>query len=566
MPEFDADVLIVGGGPVGLVTAMDLDARGVSTIVIEQRAFLEPPSVKANHVSSRTMEAFRRLGIADVVRNAGLPSDHPQDVVFRTSMVGTEFARIPIPSRAGRSIGTTDGPDTTWATPEPPHRVNQRYVEPILERHVESLRNVELRNEVRCESVRQDADGVTAVVRHDGEAEPRTIRARYLVGADGGSSLVRKAIGAKLHGDPVLQQVQSTCISAPGLYDLMQADPAWGYYTFNAGRSGHVYAIDGRETFLVHTYLTDEEAEHGSVDRDRAIRDILGIDDAFEYEVISQEDWTARRLVADRFRDRRMFIAGDAAHLWVPMGGYGMNAGIADGLNLAWVLGAVLSGWADESILDAYVAERQPITEQVSRFAMSHLRKIDVTDIPGDLGEPTPAGEQARADFGRLAYELNVQQFAAEGLNFGYSYATSPIIVHDGEEPPAYTMGTYTPSTVPGCRVPHVWVGEDISLYDRLGPWYTLLVTQDDGGAGAAWAEDVTHAGVPTESVSLDGVELPAAYVRRYVLVRQDQHVVWRGDDLPEDHAVFARRLGGRRDAASKVSASYVAAAAPPAA
>ncbi|MFC7406393.1 FAD-dependent monooxygenase [Georgenia alba] len=544
--QLDADVVIVGGGPVGLVSAMDLDGRGVRTVVLEERPYLEPPNVKCNHVSARTMEAFRRLGVADTVRDAGLPPEHPQDIVFRTSVTGTEFGRIPIPSRADRRRGGAVGPDTTWATPEPPHRVNQRYLEPILERHVTTLEHAELRNGVRCESVSQDEEGVTASVRR-ADGTTGSVRARYLIGADGGRSMVRKAIGARLHGDPVLQRVQSTCISAPGLYDLMQAPPGWGCYTFGSGRNGHVYAIDGKDVFLVHTYLSEEEAARGSVDRDRAIRDILGVPEDFAYRVISEEDWTARRLVADTFRDRRVFLAGDSAHLWVPYGGYGMNAGIADGLNLAWLLGAVVDGWAKESILDAYVAERQPITDQVSRLAMSHLRKIGDTDVPEDLEADGPAGERARRQLGRLAYDLNVQQFAAAGLNFGYSYADSPIIVPDGEAP-AYTMGEYTPSTVPGCRLPHFWLPDGSSLYDRLAPWYTL-VAFDDGAAGGSWADEAGRAGLPVEVLVLDRALAPAEYTTRYLLVRQDQHIAWRGDHLPEDVPAFSARLGARRRA-----------------
>ncbi|MFC7878339.1 FAD-dependent monooxygenase [Isoptericola sp. NPDC057391] len=550
LPEScDADVLVVGGGPVGLLVAADLDSRGVSTIVVEDRPFLEPPNVKCNHVSARTMEAFRRLGLADAVRSVGLPAEHPQDVAFRTSATGVEFGRIPIPSAAARRRGDGVGPDTTWATPEPPHRVNQRYLEPVLEQHVATLPHVDLRNDTRCTTVSQDDRGVTATLRGTRDGAEVSVRARYLVGADGGRSLVRRSIGARLHGDPVLQHVQSTCVRVPGLADRVDADPAWGVYVFNPRRQGHIYAIDGRDVFLVHSYLTPEEAAHDSVDRDRAVRDILGVGDAVAYEVLSKEDWVARRLVADTFRDRRVFLAGDAAHLWVPYGGYGMNAGIADGLNLAWLLGAVLSGWADESVLDAYAAERQPITDQVSRLAMGHLRKIDATDLPTDLEADTQAGATARRRLGELAYDLNVQQFAAAGLNFGYSYGSSPIIVPDGDAPD-YTMGTYTPSTVPGCRLPHTWLADGVSLYDRLGPWYTLVVS---GRAAAqdtdldAWAATARAAGLPVEVLVVPDHVVPDPYVTRYLIARQDQHVAWRGDDLPDDPTALAAALGSAR-------------------
>lgn len=555
----DADVLIVGGGPVGLMTAMDLAARGATVIVLEKDPYLHRPNVKCNHVSARTMEAFRRFGLADRIRQAGMPSDHPHDIAFLTAVTGTEFGRIQLPSPDARMAGTGNGPDTAWAAAEAPHRVNQQFLEPILEEHVAGLERVSLRNGTEVVEVRQDDDAVTAVVRPVGTDGTVELRGRYLVGADGGRSMVRKAIGASLLGDPVLQQVQSTCVRVPELYARMTAGKAWCYYVYNERRCGHVFSIDGTGTFLIHTYLSEAEAAQGGVDRDQAVRDILGLSEEMAYETLSHEDWTARRLVANRFRDRRMFIAGDAAHLWVPYGGYGMNAGIADGLNLAWALGAVISGWASPAILDAYAAERQPITEQVSAFAMSHLRKIKATDIPADLEADGSIGEEARAAFGALAYQLNVQQFAAAGLNFGYSYQDSPIIIPDGT-PPGYTMGSYTPSTVPGCRLPHVWREDGSSLYDWLGPWYTLIAVANPQDA-FRWAEEARGAGLPVAAVHVPEALNDPAYNVPFLIARQDQHIAWRGEVLPADVMSFAAALGAAMPVASEGSGMPVAAA-----
>ncbi len=531
----DFDVIVVGGGPVGLTLAMDLSSRGAKVCVLETRRFAEPPNVKCNHVSARTMEQFRRLGIAQQIRDTGLPADHPNDVVFRTSVTGIELTRIPIPCRRDRYT-ETEGPDAWWPTPEPPHRINQLYLEPLLLRHAASLPNVTVLNRTQFLRLGQDAQGVSAEVLDLDGGGTRTLHCRYLVGCDGGSSAVRKQIGAKLEGTPVIQRVQSTYIHAPALRDMIPGKPAWSYYSVNPRRCGTMFAIDGHENWLVHNHLNADEPEFDSVDRDESIRQILGVDEDFRYEVISKEDWVGRRLVADRFRSGRVFLAGDAAHLWVPYAGYGMNAGIADAINLSWLLGACIQGWADEGILDAYEAERQPITEQVSQFAMDHAQKMMRARkaVPPDLEAADSHGEALRQEVGREAYELNVQQFCCAGLNFGYFYADSPIISNDNEKPPPYSMGGFTESTVPGCRAPHFWLAKGRSVYDDFGPAYTLLHF-GSGANGTEFRKRADASGLPLQVLDIDPAIAPSAYRHQLVLCRADQHVVWRGDGLPQD-------------------------------
>ena len=536
MPDqLEADVLVVGAGPVGLSLAMDLSRRGARVAMVETRGFAEPPSVKCNHVSARTMERFRRLGVAERLRDAGLPADHPNDVAFRTSLCGVEFTRIPIPCRAERYT-SREGPDTWWPTPEPPHRINQIYLEPILLQHTAALPDVRLHNRAQLQGFEQDAAGVTAHVLDLDSRQSRPLRCRYLVGCDGGSSVVRKQMGAALEGTPVIQRVQSTFIRAPGLWDRMAGPRAWCYYSANPRRCGTVFTIDGAETWLVHNHLNPDEPEFDSVDRDRSIRTILGVDDEFSYDVISKEDWVGRRLVATRFRQGRVFIAGDAAHLWVPYAGYGMNAGIADALNLSWLLGGTLQGWGGARLLDAYEAERQPITMQVSQFAMEHAQKMIQARraVPPNIEAGGPEGERVRADVGRETYDLNVQQFCCAGLNFGYFYEQSPIIVYDEEKAPPYTMGGFTPSTVPGCRAPHFWLPDGRSLYDAFGPGYTLLCF-DPAVDVTPLLDAASTRGVPVVSLQLDRLSAGEGYRHALVLCREDQHVAWRGDALPHD-------------------------------
>ena len=306
-----------------------------------------------------------------------------------------------------------------------------------------------------------------------------------------------------------------------------------------------MFAIDGRERWLIHNFLGLGESL-SAVDRNRSIREILGVGPSFEFKILGQQDWTGRRMVADRFRDRRVFLCGDAAHIWVPFAGYGMNAGIADAMNLSWMLAGVIKRWADLALLNAYEIERQPITEQVSRHAMntSLVRASQRSEIPHNIEEPGPEGDAARARIGRQAVEIMVGPFCCGGLNFGYFYADSPIIAYDGEAAPAYTMYDFSQSTVPGCRTPHLRLRDGRSLYDALGSDFALLrfdpkVEVDDLVAAAA------HRGVPLAVFDVDADEAAALYPHKLLLSRPDQHVAWRGDKPPEDPMALIDRVRG---------------------
>ncbi len=529
-------ILIVGGGPVGCTLALDLASRGVDVMVAERNPAGQMPGVKCNHVAARTMEIFRRLGIVRAVRDAGLPADHPNDVSFRLSAVGEEFARIPIPCRRDRYI-SKDGPDGWWPTPEPPHRINQIYLDPLLAELCRAHPRITYVNRLEVEGFTQSATGVTAEAMDHASGVQTVISCDYLVGCDGPSSRIRHLIGARLTGDAMIGRTQSTYIRAPGLAARMKASPAWSTQVMNPRRSANMFAVDGIETWLVHNYLRSDETDFDAIDPDACLRAILGTD--IPYDVITRENWIGRRMLADKFRDRRVFICGDAAHLWVPFAGYGMNAGIADATNLAWMLAGVMNKWADPAILAAHEAERWPITEQVSKFAMSTARSLARAraEVPADI-ETSP---ESRVKLGRLMLEMHTPQFCCGGLNFGSFYDRSPIIHYDGEEPPSYTMDSFTPSTVPGCRTPHIWMSDGVSLYDVMGPDFCLLRfdrSADISGIIAAAA----HRGVPLRVVDPDSA---APYRHKLVLSRPDQHVAWRGDAAPANPLTLIDRIRG---------------------
>ncbi len=527
-------VLIVGGGPVGLTLAMDLAWRDINVVVAERRSLNDPPNVKCGQIGARSMEIFRRLGVAEKLRAIGLPPDYPNDIVSATSVTGIELSRVLIPARGARGTAAAVGPDTAWPTPEHTHRCNQKFFEPVLFAHAAEQPRIRIQHRTEITSLTQSQQGVTASTLDLDSGTRSTVECDYLVGCDGASSFVRKSIDSEFTGNPLLQYAQSFYIRAPQLRSLLPGKPAWLYFSLNPRRCGVTMAVDGRDTWNLQNFSYPGETGLDHLDRDWVIRSILGVGPEFEYELLSCEDWIARKLVASKFCDGRVFICGDAAHVWMPLGGFGMSAGIADAANLAWKLAAVLHGWATPEILDAYEAERKPITEQASRIISDIGRQVMMqrNELSPEIERLDAVGGTARAVAGQLAYTLDVEQQCCGGLNFGYFYDQSPIVAYDGERAPTYTMGTFTSTTVPGCRVPHIWLEGARSLYDAMGRDYTLLrldPTVRVAGIVAAAAQR----GLPLEVLDVRSREAPKLYRHKLVLVRPDQHVAWRGDAEP---------------------------------
>ena len=546
MSKTKSDVLIIGAGPVGMTLALDLARRGVDAVLVEQRGRDEEPRKRCNHIAARTLEIFRDLGIAAEIRNAGLPGDYPQDVAYVTSLTGHELSRIPIPPR-NEVYGSVGYSDSGWPTTEPPHRCNQLYWEPILQRHVLQSPRITILYDTMVEAVDQDEYGVSAVGRSLATGEALLFEARYLVGCDGGTSLVRKAIGASFEGQSVISGTRSVYIRSTEVNAVRTVGAAWMTWFVSPYAFGCAVAMNGTDLWGFHFFLPAGEApEFDRVDPVEGVKAAMGRD--FDFEIVSVDDWYGRRLVADRFHDRRIFICGDAAHIWIPMAGYGMNAGIADAMNLSWMLGAVMNGWGEPGLLDAYEAERQPVTEQVSRqvmqIALDNLDTDFVRNVPPELLDEGPQGEALRAKVGRVMYDANVGQFACLGLNFGTFYDRSPIVAYDGEEAPAYGLSSYTPTTVPGCRTPHVWLDDGTSLYDAMGSGYTLLRFDPTINVSALQAA-AGRRGVPLDLLDLSPAEAGGIYRHKLVLSRPDQHVAWRGDAPPEDPLALVDLIRG---------------------
>lgn len=550
---------IVGAGPVGMTLALDLARRGVPVTIVEKGAADRTPGAKCNHISAHSLETFRQLGLADEIRQLGLPANHPHDVVFATSMTGHELCRIAIPPRRDR-FGTSGYADSNWPTPEPPHRCNQMYFEPLLRERLNTSDGIRVVYDATVEAVEQDETGVTAIGRHSQTGEPLHFRSDYLIGCDGGSSLVRRAIGGKFVGDEVISLNRSITIRAPDLRGMTSIGSAWMTWLVQERMLACLVAVNGQDLWTFHFFLEVDNPDAKDFDCKDGIRKCIGA--SIRYDVVNEEDWQGRRLVSDRLRHERLFICGDAAHIWIPFAGYGMNAGIADCMNLSWQLAATYAGWAGPGLLDAHEAERHPITQQVSQhvmgLALDNMRSGNVGQWISQLEAPEPMGSYAREMAGRWYFERNVGQFACKGLNFGPYFDASPLICYDDQPAPAYSLTHYQPSTVPGCRAPHIWLPDGTPLYDCMGMGFALVrrnPTIDVSSLlGAAASRDF-----PVIVVDIADAIEAEVYDHELVLVRPDRMICWRGNRLPTDPEALLDKISGHNSTTHTDSALAVA-------
>ncbi|MFA7637730.1 MAG: FAD-dependent monooxygenase [Parvibaculum sp.] len=534
-----ADIVIVGAGPVGLTLALVLAHQGVCSTLIEMRPEDAPAHPKCNTVSARSMEIFRRFGIAGEIRKMGLPADHPCDVVYATRYTRNELGRLPIPSWSER-FGSK-GHDAGWPTDEPPHRVSQLFLEPVLRRKAASTPGIDIRYDTELLTLERAGDAVILHMRDVKSGVEGTVEARYIIGCDGGRSQVRREIGVTLQGDDDLGRIKSVFLRSKELKWKETLSPAWMTWVINAEQPGTVVALDGGELFLCHCRVP-AGVSFDEFDAAQGVRDVMGTD--FEFEMLAAENWTARRLVAETYRKGRVFLAGDAAHIWLPMGGFGMNAGIEDADDLGWRLAGVVQGWAPESLLDSYETERRPVGDQVSRAALQFAQTQQSVEIPEAMEADTEEGRQLRELVGTVMVERDGAQFNPVGLNFGIPYEASPVIAYDGSVPPVFAIDAYEPSTVPGCRAPYVKLADGSSLYDRLHKGFTLL-RLDPSLDVTAMEEVVAKRGVPFAVLDISGKEVRALYDFPLALVRPDQRIAWRGKVVPDACVELIDKLRG---------------------
>ncbi len=532
MQNRELPVLIAGAGPVGLILAADFGRRGIACLLVEENADVKQQP-RAMGITPVTMENFRRWGLDRRVYEVSLPGDVAGDIVHVTRVCGHELARYPAPSIADSVARSAELVAREPLLVHSPYCLTwcaQHRLEPLLRDYAASLAPVEIRFGWRLEEFVQDDDGVTATLASADGKHRETVRARYLIGCDGGRSTVRQALGIKLNGRGVLGHVWGTWFRAPTLWEERPLRPGVMYWTYAPGCASVVYSINARDEWWMNTYFRADEAFE-AIDPLQRLRAAIGRD--IPLEVLSSRAYKAFQLVAERFAERRVLLAGDAAHLFVPPGGNGMNTGIQDAFNLGWKLSAALAGWAGEKMLASYEIERRPIAiRNTNRSADSYLAARRLFEMDARLDQPDAEGERAR-EKSAAEIRLALQHKYSFATQLDLAYADSPICA--AADPPASGAGKAEriPAVETGCRAPHAWLADGRSTLDLCDPERFMLLRFDPALKVRALLNAARQRGVPLAVTDVADPAAARAYAKPLAMVRPDGILAWHGGAAP---------------------------------
>lgn len=537
-------VLIAGGASVGLSMAAELGWRGVPCLLVEQRPEVNPHP-RANAVGNRTMEYFRRWGVDEKLFNKGIPANYPADYYWVSSMHGRPLHRISMLSYEqlvqARAGGVADPMAEMYWSPYLKTIVGQQHVEYALKDYVQTLDCVDSRFGWVLREFEQDAEGVAASIECLETGHVEQIRSRFLVGCDGGRSLVRNTLNVPMSGRSNMARFVSIYFRCPDFMQAHDFDHGNIYFPLRKEHAGFLLNWDGGTLWTYHLILP-EGKEWNDIDPVAAICALLG--KQVPLEVIEVQPWTAHALTADQYRVGNVFLAGDAAHKFAPTGGLGMNTGVGDAVELGWKLEAVIKGWAPAQLLDTYHSERQPIGVRNTMEAADNFDKLhSVMQYGPELDADDEAGEALRKELGE-ALQRQEKILASSGVLLGYRYNDSPICIPDGTPEPPDDARRYVPTARPGHRAPHVWLTPETSILDLFGQGFTLL-DFSEAKAGQRWLREAQSMGVPLTVREIDHDGARKLYGAELVLVRPDMMVSWRGG-LDEDAAAVLQTASGR--------------------
>ena len=533
-------VLIVGGGSVGLSLAAELGWRGVDCLVVERMSGLNQHP-RANAVANRTMEYYRRWGIDREISEAGIPPHLPANYFYVTTLAGRMLHGVELPPFSELNKAAAPGgyakAEHTWS-PYLKTITGQQEVEKALLGYVNGRDSVSTRFGVELIAFEETDDGVRCTLADQRNGTEETVFAQYLVACDGGRSMVRRRLGVRLSGRSDLANFVSIYFRAPRFNDAHSFGHANIFFPLHRNHRGFLLNWDGGATFTFHAVL-EEGQPWDAVDPVKTIQGLLGA--PVDVEVLSVQPWTAHALVADRYRKGRVFLAGDAAHLFSPTGGFGMNTGVSDVIDLAWKLEASLNGWAGPRLLDSYEAERLPIGVRNTNEAADCFDRLFAVMQDGDvIDADSDEGVEARARLKAMIVEQE-KLIVSSGTLLGYRYGDSEFVAPDGSPEPPDHPRDYIPTARPGHRAPHLWLADGTSILDRFGAGFTLLAlgeaASDAAVATANFQAEAARRGVPLTLAPVPDEAAIALYERKYVLVRPDLMIGWRGDETPSDPA-----------------------------
>jgi len=521
---FESEVIIAGAGPVGLTLAHELGSRDVDCVVVEPRRHADLASPRCKQINPKSMEAYRKLGVARAIRdNAGLPFGWSDAAVFCTSLTGHTIERF------DGVFALSDVQRDDLA--EPALWCAQNRLEETLRNTVTGRPTVSTWWGWSLVGVEQDETGVTAVVA-GADGEQRRVRGAYLVGADGSHSQVRRAAGIRLAGRSHEVRNVQVIFTAPGLSEAHPQGRAVQYWVLNAEVNGLMGMLDTEGTWWA--IIIDAPADLDERSARDAIRTMIG--ESHPIQLRSMDPWQARMLVADRYRHGRCFLAGDAAHQNPPWGGFGANTGIGDAVDLGWKIAAALHGWAGPGLLDSYEHERRPIALRAIAEAEHNMQVLTGELARPELADDGETGAGARLRSAEAIRETKTAELYTLGFVLGSGYPDSPLVGSANPaplDPALLNPSTYRPSGAPGARLPHRWLNRQRSLYDVLGPGFTLL--EIAAAPASEWAQAAAKRHIPFDRYRLNRPDWHSHFGGRYVLVRPDRHVAWRGDETPLD-------------------------------
>jgi 2-polyprenyl-6-methoxyphenol hydroxylase-like FAD-dependent oxidoreductase len=510
-------VVIVGGGPVGVALAVELGLRGVSCALVERRT--EPQKIpKGQNLTQRSMEHLHAWGIADEVRAARLlPSDYPMSgIVAYRDLNNDHWYAPPL-----REIVN----DYYFQKNE---RLPQYLVEHVLRRKLKQLRHVESRFGWIAQSIEQDAGGARVSIAEDGGSGREILHAEYVVGCDGGHSIVRRQIGIERSGADFDQLMVLALFRSKELHEkLKRFPPRSTYRVLHPDLKGYWQffgRVDVGESWFFHSPVPPD-ARREDYDFHGLLQTVAGFSFACEFDYVGF--WDLRIEVAEKYQAGRVFIAGDAAHSHPPYGGYGLNNGLDDVANLGWKLAAKLQGWGSDGLLQTYSQERHPIFKETGEdFIEAGIRKDAAF-----LARYSP--EKDRAEFER-AWKEHQGAAAPRVLTYEPHYEGSPIVFGPSAGKSS-ARGSHTFAARAGHHLPPQLLSPGRNVFEELGPYFTLLAFDAEDGAVAAFAGAAKALGIPLKIVRDTYRDGRQAYAAKLILVRPDRYVAWTSEHSPDN-------------------------------